>query len=1263
MKLSIQTPQKSLKPLLKQKPLRSEIDIFKTNLVLLLNKIAAIELLPKDETEEHLKNDVRDFLRDTFYKDTNAINTKDKKDLVIHINKSTNSDVGVIIEAKRPTNIAEMISAESPNKKALHELILYYLNERISNNNKELKQLVVTNINEWYIIDANYFDKHIYRNAAIKKLYENKINDKKDNPWFYEEVAKLVAKMDVEIICTYFNIKDYETVLKNASNENDKVLIALYKILSPQHLLKLALTNDSNSLNEKFYKELLHIIGLEEVKEGGKNIIRQKQNDKSNASFIEMTIKKLATKGIHKVKDCKSYGETIDEQLFNIALELCITWINRILFLKLLEGQLVNYQKGNKAYCFLNSETIPNFDELFTLFHNILAVNVTDRDPNFQQKYKLVPYLNSSLFEISELEDLTISIDSLDNNETLQYNSSSILKEDTGKSKGLKTLVYLFKFLNAYDFATEGNEDIKEENKDLINASVLGKIFEKINGYKDGSIYTPAFITMYMCRQSIRLAVVEKFTAFATKENIKTFDDIYELIGTKISRQQANEAINSIKICDPSVGSGHFLVSALNEIIAIKSELNILLDENGKTLRDYTAEVIDDELIITDENNNFVTYNPQNKESNRVQKTLFHEKQTIIENCLFGVDINPNSVKICRLRLWIELLKNAYYKPLTTIDGAKSPSLARVGDDLETLPNIDINIKCGNSLISRFGLHDNLSKALKSIKYDIKAYRGFVQDYKHEKNREAKRGLQKIIDTIKSDFRTEFFSQDANRKKFIIKTDDLNNLLNQIQMFDLTPKERKLKKEKQQKLQTEIENISTEIEEIKNSTIYKNAFEWRFEFPEVLNNNGNFEGFDLVIGNPPYIQLQSMGKITDALEKINYQTFTKTGDIYSLFYEKGTSILKNNGVLSYITSNKWMRADYGVKLRNFFIENISPLFLIDFNGNKIFANATVDSNIFIYQKIATKKFELQAVQFKNIDNIDKAMNQYISKNIRKIEMPINASWNIGSNKEYELKAKLEANGTPLKNWGIEIYFGIKTGLNEAFIIDEKTKKELVKRSSKNSEIIVPILRGRNIKKYDINYEKLYLINSHNGIKEKNIKRIDVEKNYPTIFKYLSQFEAKLKKRQDKGDHWTNLRNCAYFKDLEKPKLVYPDIAEGLNFAYDNSNFYINNTAYFLNTGNKYLMAVLNSKLINYYYKFIAVSLGQKAQRAFTIYIQEIPIKQISEKAQQPFITLVDKILLAKQAAKDTKTLEKKIDTLVYQLYNVTQEEIEIVEGG
>ena len=670
MKLTLQFPKKSLrKDFLKYRPLKSEIDKFKINLSKLLDKINEIE------REENQKNHIRDFLLNTYYKDKYEVNTKDVKDLVIHTGKNNNSSVGVIIEAKRPGNKSEMISAGKLNCKAFQELVLYYLHERIDEKNIDIKYCIVTNIYEWFIFDASYFEKYFYSDKKFVKQYEEWRKGQKvtgDTNLFYNEIAKpFIDNSDVEIPAAYFDLRDYEIYSDKPDEEKDKKLITLFKLLSPTHLLRLSIADDSNKLDEKFYKELLHIIGLEEVKEGSKHIIRRKEPDNRNSgSLIENAISKLSIlDSSDRVSDSVNYGDTSDEKNFNIALELCLTWINRILFLKLLEAQLINYHKYDNSdnYKFLHPEKLQDFDELFSLFHHVLAVPENERDNDVKNKFKFVPYLNSTLFELSQLEKESINISSLNDSLKLEVMKGSILNE--AKKTDLSSLEYILKFLEAYDFSSEGMEDVREENRTLINASVLGKVFEKINGYKDGSIFTPGFITMYMCREAIRLSVTQKFKD-QYKWNADNFDDIKNYIADNRSRNdiiEFNEVVDSIKICDPAVGSGHFLVSSLNELIAVKSELGIFADEQGSRISDYDINIEQDELIITDSRGDIFQYEVISEpaaggfkvrpESQRLQKTLFHEKQKLIENCLFGVDINPNSVKICMLRLWIELLK------------------------------------------------------------------------------------------------------------------------------------------------------------------------------------------------------------------------------------------------------------------------------------------------------------------------------------------------------------------------------------------------------------------------------------------------------------------------------------------------------------------------------------------------------------------------------------------------------------------------------
>jgi len=825
-------PKKALnKAFLKVKPNRSEIEIFKTNLIQLLDRIN------EAESEEFHKNLVIDFLKKTYYDPNHFVNTKGRNDLVIHNGDKAKSTVGVILEAKKPTNRAEMVKPFNEadtheqriaklNTKAFQELVLYYLRERITHKNLEVKHLVITNIHEWFIFDANTFDRLFAQNKNLVKQFTDfeagRLAGVKTDFFYSEIAAPFIAEIKQEIEFTYFNLQDYQKPLRNEDKKDDNKLIALFKLLSPEHLLKLPFANDSNTLDKRFYSELLHIIGLTETKEGSKKLIgRNREGERNTGSILEDAIIQVdSLDKLNRMERPSQFGETHQERLFNVALELSITWMNRILFLKLLEAQLFTYPRDNDAYAFLNYKKIKSYDDLNSLFFQVLARKYDERNPDVKQAFEKVPYLNSSLFEPTDLEHQTLLISNLRDDKTIPVISSTVLKDQNGKRRTghLSTLEYLFAFLDAYDFSSEGSEKIQEENKTLINASVLGLIFEKINGYKDGSFFTPGFITMYMCRETIRKAVVQKFNEFPSNSPrgggspsdfphgspsnspggggfssnsskgerplFETLDDVYDQIDDDrmFTRQQANNIINSLKICDPAVGSGHFLVSALNEIIAVKNDLKILQDRNGRRLKEYQVEVVNDELIVTDENGELFEYNPSNKESQRIQETLFHEKQTIIENCLFGVDINPNSVKICRLRLWIELLKSAYYLP--SQQAGKSPT------ELETLPNIDINIKCGNSLVSRFALDADLKQALKSSKWTIDSYRVAVDTYRNAENKEQKRAMERLIADIKTDFRSEISLSDPKAKRLRKLSGELFNLTQQQSLFEMGKKEK-----------------------------------------------------------------------------------------------------------------------------------------------------------------------------------------------------------------------------------------------------------------------------------------------------------------------------------------------------------------------------------------------------------------------------------------------------------------------------------------
>jgi len=591
MEIRILKPRMALnKAFRKVKPNRTEIERFKTNLSQLLDGIN------DKETEEHHKNLVSDFLKDTYYKQSHFINTRSNYDLVIHNGDKATSTVGVIIEAKKPTNKAEMLTPDNINVKAFQELVLYYLRERITQKNNEIKYVIATNINEWFIFDAMIFDRLFAQNKNLVNQF-NEFEGKRlaeiKTDFFYKQIAEpFIAELKHDIEFTYFDIRDYEKPLRNDDRKDDNKLIWLFKLLSPEHLFKLPFANDSNSLNKRFYGELLHIIGLNETKDGSKKLIeRNKDGERNTGSFLENAIIQLESLDkISRLENPNQFGANLQERLFNVGLELSITWINRILFLKLLEAQLITYHKVGKLYEFLNFEKIHNYDALNKLFFQVLAKQYSDRSELVQKVFEKVPYLNSSLFEPSDLEHQTLFIGNLEDDYTIPIYSASVLKDQKGNKRTgtLNTLQYLFEFLSAYDFASEGIEEIQEDHKTLINASVLGLIFEKINGYKDGSFFTPGFITMYMCRETIRKAVVQKFNeskGWKCKSFEELVEDLKEAIktdskGRKEVRKEANKIINDIKICDPAVGSGHFLVSALNEIIAIKNELVILLVHN-----------------------------------------------------------------------------------------------------------------------------------------------------------------------------------------------------------------------------------------------------------------------------------------------------------------------------------------------------------------------------------------------------------------------------------------------------------------------------------------------------------------------------------------------------------------------------------------------------------------------------------------------------------------------------------------------------------
>lgn len=1273
------TPRKAInKAYLKVKPSRTDIERFKSGLIQLIDRTNDVE------SEEFHKNLVIDFLKKVYYDPRHYINTKGRNDLVIHTGDKAKSPVGVIIETKKPTNKSEMVRPIAArdsheqmiakfNVKAFQELVLYYLRERIMLKNLEVKHLIITNIYEWYIFDANLFERLFAQNKKLVRQFEDfekgRLADIRTDFFYREIAAPFINELKSDLEYTSFNIRDYQRPLRNNDKKDDHKLIALFKLLSPEHLLKLPFINDSNSLDKRFYSELLHIIGLTETKKGSKKLIeRHKDGQRNSGSLLEDTIIQLDSRDMINRLDRRSqYGSTHQERLFNVGLELVITWVNRILFLKLLEAQLITYHdlsrnsgNGNDSFAFLNQDKIKSYDDLDSLFFQVLARQHDERNRDVRLLFEKVPYLNSSLFEPTDMEHATLFISNLRDDKPLPILSSTVLKDDRGKKRigYLTTLEYLFEFLNAYDFSSEGSETIQEENKTLINASVLGLIFEKINGYKDGSFFTPGFITMYMCRETIRKAFIQKMNERIIEsghrewKNMETITDVYNQIGVRIGKDSVNEVINNLKICDPAVGSGHFLVSALNELIALKSELRVLQDKDRKLLRDYFIEVENDELIVTDGDGRLFDYNPNNRESQRVQETLFHEKQTIIENCLFGVDINPNSVKICRLRLWIELLKNAYYKNET---------------ELETLPNIDINIKCGNSLVSRFDLDADLKQALRKSKWTIDGYRMAVDTYRNAETKEQKREMEKLISDIKSDFRSEIDRNDPKVRRLQKLSGDLFQLTNQGQLFEMSGKEKATWDKKVGKMTQSIEKLEAEIEEIKANKIYEEAFEWRFEFPEVLDEDGAFAGFDVVIGNPPYIRQEDFKEDKPYLSQ-HFETATGTADLYVYFVERGMQILQTGGQFIYILPNKWMRARYGANLRKW-CRQYSTQSIADFGDLPVFEEATTYPCIWHMSKESPVNNEFMAVNISTLD-FEHGLKEYINRNAFKVNQKLlsNDGWNLVDVKVQQLLNKIKHKGIPLGEYvNGKVYRGVLTGLNEAFVIDRDTRDKLIDEDLNSGEIIKPFLAGRDIKRYQPPKSDKFLILFKNGITKKwfgELKEyeawIALQEKFPAICTHLKVFEKKAKVRYDQGDYWWELRSCDYYEEFEKEKIIYPNICKRPEFVIEEKGQYTNQKCFIIPSADRHLLGVLNSKSMFFLFQNILPKLRGDFYEPSSIYFLKFPIPESKDPA---IVELVQKIqfIKAENPNADTSALEAKIDQLVYRLYDLTEEEIELIE--
>ncbi|ECC0592150.1 DUF7149 domain-containing protein [Campylobacter coli] len=1178
--------------------------------------------------------------------------------------------IQVIIEAKLPHS-KEFFSQSKPNCKALHECILYYLRERKALNSS-LKHIIITDFYRFYIFKVDLFEELFNKNKYFKEAFEN--FERKDSHFkgntdeFYKECEKLLSSEKYLDSITRKDLFD-EPSLKGVFIDLKPILEQekpsfsklkpLFKIFHKDFLLSEFNPNDANSLNNAFYKELLYILGLCESKQNSKLIIAKSQESKEEQGTFYTAI-----------------NSKLEEENFETILKLLILWLNRILFLKLIESNLVRFN-DDKNLKFLNFKKIPDFDKLSELFFEILAKG---RSARKKSEFAYLPYLNSSLFEKQSIEN-TLEISNLNNDLKLNYYKNTVLKDDKCKAKKgqVGLLEYLFEFLDSFDFGSDDEQSEILSQKELISSSVLGNVFEKLNGYKEGSFYTPSFITSYMCKESITKVVLDKFNA--------QFDldakDISELRKSlrKEDKKAQKELLNSIKICDPAVGSGHFLVSALNVMLSIYDELNLFDEE-------FYLEVQNDEILITNHKGEFIEYKrpstPKDK-AHLIQQELFHTKKDIIENNLFGVDINPNSCEITKLRLWIELLKHSFYQ---SFDDENY-------HDLKTLPNIDINIKCGNSLVSYFETGKSLSH-YPNIKERMSKYKRIVKDYKEgfytDKNLIAKeiKNLQESFKNfcLKDKFNKEIKQLTNGANEYSKKYGDFladehhdekfKSFFSK-NMFEFSFDEKEATKE--------FANLKKEYDNIFNLES-NHPFEWRFEFPEILDDDGNFKGFDLIIGNPPYIKEAENKELFTNTKKL--RTYQGKMDIWYHFVGRGFDILKNNGYLAFIATNNWVTNSGAKKLRNIVLEESQILSLVDFSSFMVFDSASIQTMIMSFQKTKPpKNYEFhfakittqtpiyedalsllknEKTQNNEILKINLTPKKFIDKTLNFTKSDYEELFNkIQKYGKFYLEEREVAQGIvyPQENINkksLEI-LGNNFYLGQG--IQKLTNEEVENLNLlKNEKILLkPIFESDNIQKYFVKrYNYFWVIYTNSSFKNPN--SMD---DYPNLKKHLDKFQNVitsdnkpygLHRARDEKFFTGSPRIVALRKCVGEPKFSYVDFD-----CYVSATFYVIKTQ---RINVKYLTAILNSKLVAFWLKHKGKMQGNNYQidKEPLLNIPIVDTNSKNKKLADELINLVDEILKAKEQDKNANTqeLENKINSLVYKLYNLTEDEIKIIEG-
>lgn len=832
------------------------------------------------------------------------------------------------------------------------------------------------------------------------------------------------------------------------------------------------------------------------------------------------------------------------------ARDFCKRMMGRIVFLYFIQkkgwmavGKDKKWGEGNPDYLydlFKKSKHKDDFysQELVPLFFKTLN-NVSSESPKNEFRF---PYLNGGLF---------------DDSQDVRFRKLALPEN---------IFANLFETFNNFNFTIY--EDAPDEHTVAVDPEMLGHIFENLleDNKEKGAFYTPKEIVHYMCRESLKdyLIANEELNILdndLAKTTIYKIIQQQELSKEEIQFAEKNaykiiDALEQVKVCDPAIGSGAFPMGLLQEIF----NAQIYLQE----LKGFKKGTTDAQI-----------------------------KKHIIEESIYGVDIDAGAVDIARLRFWLSL----------------------VVDELEPqpLPNLSFKIVCANTLIplgklkGDFGGTHDIAMELAQVRHD---YFNASKEEKTDLENKFTKLQKKLLVTA---------------KEWVTKDDAAIYE----RLLEFSPFEDK-------------------------SCTWFDAW-WMF---------GVKDGFDIVIGNPPYVQLQKDGgRLAQLYQPIKYETFERTGDIYSLFYEKGVQLLKEKGILCYITSNKWMRANYGASTRQFFVEKTHPLLLIDFGNVQVFETATVDTNIlFLQNKPKARKQETKhtfAVRFtKDFDLANQSINDFINENGYHLTALNQNSWVVGERDIYNIKEFVEEQGTPIFEWkSLNINRGIITGYNDAFYLDEETKDKIIRKDPRSEKLIKPMLRGKDISAWYPEFEDLWVICTFPSLK------IDIEE-YKGIKEHLLSFgkerlEQDGKGRKKTGNKWFETADqINFWKDFEKPKIIFPNMTKYLPFVYDETGIYTNQKC-FIVTGErlKYLTCFLNSKIFKYCFADNFPELQGGTRELSKVFFDKVPVKQITELQEIPFAKVVDYLVELKKENSQEPTdqfmfiyFEQIANALVYELY-------------